>query len=119
MIKELDNYYEKIVRGEIDYRNVPDMEEFLKSIELEDNYDKLDSLEKAHIINTYVARLKLHPKYFCKEFPYEDDQELEDKYTYYMGRAIDDWIPDIYEPKFNPPKFDVSAILAANKIGMI
>lgn len=114
----LDDYYEKIKRGEVDYHHVPDMVEFLKSIEIEDDYDKLDSLEKAHIINTYVARAKMYERYFVKD-PLYFVQDIEDQITLYFGRAANDWFPNIYEPKFDPPKFDCSAILAAHKIGMI
>lgn len=114
----LDDYYEKIKRGDVDYRHVPDMVEFLKSIEIEDDYDKLDSLEKAHIINTYVARVKMYKRYFDED-QLEFWQDTEDQITLSFGRAANDWIPDIYEPTFNPPKFNCSAILAAHKIGMI
>lgn len=119
MIKELDDYYDKIRRGEVDYRNVPDMEKFLDSIEIDDYYDRVDSLEKAHIINTYVARLKLKDNYFSREFPDDKDYEIEDFLTLHTGRAIDDWIPDVEHARMNPPKFNISAILAANKIGMV
>lgn len=114
----LDDYYEKIKRGDIDYRHVPDMVEFLKSIEIEDDYDKLDSLEKAHIINTYVARVKMYKRYFTKD-QLELWQDTEDQIALSFGRAASDWEFNQQTIRFDPPKFNCSAILAAHKIGMI
>lgn len=110
-----EKYYKEIIKGLPKYENIKTVDEVLKSIELDENYDKLDNLEKARIVNTYVAKIKNISDYF------EDQKyaEIEDYITLHTGRAIEDWTPDVDNARMDHPKFNLSAILAAEEIGMI
>ena len=113
-MSNFEKYYNEVIKGLPKYENIKTVEDILKSIELEENYE-VDNKEKARIVNTYVAKVKGISDYF-------DDPEyaeVEDYITLHTGRAIEDWKPDVENARMNPPKFNLSAILAAEEINMI
>jgi len=78
-------------------------------INLEDNYDQMDSLEKANIVNSHVARCE-NNKY------YNDEKDIMDYFSLQYDTPMDG-IPYLGRDQ-GVSKYNKMAILAMNKIGL-
>ncbi len=113
-MSNFNQMYREIVKGLYKYESPKlTVEGMMKQLELEENYDKLDSLEKAHKVNSYVADVKGDTYYYDNE-----DRSFKDQLALDRQEAIDITF-DRSTYKTNPSRFNVQAILGLDKLNIM